>query len=266
MLVGPNPDRYFRGGLLNPGDLRSYVSGWEKPGWTPGQYYDMGVFNAQSNALRDMKGLFEENKWPDLPDTGYPYWSQKALRDEAADLPYGERRTELMTKYHEVLKNFGDVRLEKWNMLAQVGTPYADVDNLYSAGEKTPYGIATSDSMYTSPTMRQGSFVNYDDTTAYYGDILDKTSRYYSPEADHIWNISKQGVMEGSGTYTTLPQSYFRLDIGNSGIETENRAYWTTPSPEHLALLTPKDDGLLDIIGGGFPPGMSPGDLATWDV
>jgi hypothetical protein len=238
----------------------------------------LGVFNAQQYAL-DMhrKGLFEENAFPDLPETGYPYWAQQSLLEEAKKLPNGPEKAALMTEYHRVEKNYGEDRAEQYKMLSQAGTPYENPDDLYTVGEKTPYGIATSDSIYTDPRMRAGSFVNYDNTGAFYSDILDKTSKYYSPEADHIWNLrypEDYTLPHSSPDRVDYDSPYFSIDPRFSGIETDNRAYWTTPSPEQLSLLNPSgfswtetdpasfseglpgsrgllSDPIFDIVGGG---------------
>lgn len=266
------------------GPLSDYVSGWEKPGWTPTNYYDLGVFNAQEYLhTSDPVGLYEEGAYPFLEKPDYPYRLQQSRSEEAKKHPFGsEERKEIMDSYWETENAYNERRDKEFNTLTQLGTRFAspeldsetNYDNIYSRGEMTPYGIATSDSISTSPFTRAGSFVNYDDTGSFFSDILDPTSKYYSPEADAVWNLGpyRDYSSEAIDPYDYSRQ-YFSIDPSGAGIETDNTAYWTTPTAEQIALLNPSafswtdtdpteyvsslpggllTDPIYDIVGGGI--------------
>ena len=80
------------------GPLSDKVSGWEKPGWTPSNYYDLGVFNAQQYLhTTDPVGLYEEGAYPFLETPDYPYFLQQGRLEEAGEHPFGsEERKALM--------------------------------------------------------------------------------------------------------------------------------------------------------------------------
>ena len=266
------------------GSLSDHVSGWEKPGWTSTNYYDLGVFNAQEYLHRtDPVGLYEEGAYSFLETPPYPYFMQQCRLEVAGEHPFGsEERKELMDAYWETENSYNERRGKEFNPLAQIGTRFAspeydsetNYDNIYSRGEMTPYGIATSDSISTNPWNRAGGFINYDDTGSFFSDILDRTSKYYSPEADKVWNLGlwKDHTSDAIDPYDHSRQ-YFSIDPSGAGIETDNTAYWTTPTPEQIALLNPSafswtdtdpteyvsslpggllSDPIYGIVGGGI--------------
>lgn len=265
------------------GPLSDYVSGWEKPGWTPTNYYDLGVFNAQEYLhTTDPVGLYEEGAYPFLETPDYPYFWIKERGKEADKYPIGsEEREMIMEQISEANKSYKEARDKEYNTLAQIGTRFAspessetNYDNIYSKGEMTPYGIATSDSISTSPWHRAGSFVNYDDTGSFFTDILDPTSKYYRPEVDEVWNLGpyRDYSSDAIDPYDHSRQ-YFSIDPRFAGIETDNTAFWTTPTPEQISLLSPSGfswtdtdpteyvsslpgglltDPIYDIVGGGI--------------
>ena len=284
-LYGHQTTGYFSAGQPF-GPLSDYVSGWEKPGWTPTNYYDLGVFDAQQYLhIHDPVGLYEEGAYPFLETPDYPYFLQKSRSEEAGKHPVGsEERKELLEAWHKTNDEYNEKRSEQFGVLTQKGTPTAspwadsetNYDTLYSRGEMTPYGIAADHDTSTDQWAGTEGFVNYVDTDSFFTDILDPTSKYYSPEADEVWNLSSwrdySSDADPINPYDNSRQ-YFRLDPSRAGIETDNTAVWTTPTAEQIALLNPSafswtdtdpteyvsslpggllTDPIYDIVGGGI--------------
>lgn len=266
------------------GPLSDYVSGWEKPGWTPTNYYDLGVFNAQDYLhTTDPVGLFEEGAYPFLETPDYPYFWIKERGKEADKYPIGsEERERIMESIREAERSYNERRSEEYDALTKAGTkfasPWADsetnYDTLYSRGEMTPWGIAADHDTSTNQWAGTEGFVNYVDTDSFFTDILDPTSKYYSPEADRVWNLGsyRDYSSDAIDPYDHSRQ-YFSIDPRFAGIETDNTAYWTTPPAEQIALLNPSafswtdtdpteyvsslpggllSDPIYGIVGGGI--------------
>jgi hypothetical protein len=252
-IMGVQGVSYFGGGHLTPGDLTEYVSGWEKPGWNAGNFENLAVHSVQDYLLKtDPAGIFEDGDYPGLPATAYPYFLQQGRLEEAGTHPVNsDERKELMEAYQATEDSFWDQRNKDYETLSMSGTKFAapihsdhaeNFDNVYSKGQMTPYGIQTGDTISTSPYGKSGGFINYNNDSEFFADILDKTSKYYSPEADKVWNM---GYYNDPTTGELDPsQSYFSIDP--RGMDTKNRAYWTTPSPEQLALLNPSSFSWAD--------------------
>ena len=267
-IMGAQGVRYFGGGHLTPGDLTNYVSGWEKPGWDSGNFQNLAVHSVQDYLLRsDPTGIFEDGDYSSLPETAYPYFLQQDRLQQAKTHPTGsDERKDLMDAYHATEDSFWDQRNKDYETLSMSGTKFAtpdsgaveNFDNVYSKGDVTPYGIATGDTTSTSPYGTSGSFINYDNDSAFFADILDKTSKYYSADADKVWNM---GYYNDPATGKMDPsRSYFALD---GSINPKNEAYWTTPTADQVSLLNPSGFSWADTDPADYVNALPGGLLSS---